>query len=152
MRRTTMALGAACSAAALLLSACSSGPAAVADGAYRAMAASSEIGAPPDTQLKVADKQFTFTTSDGADIVASITAGTEQFVVCPPDTRGTPDLLGSSLVLGNATLEQPAVLGDCGQTTPARITIVDLASAGTDTAPFPFTRWIEFCDTADPDC
>lgn len=152
MRRSAIAVGGLPVTALLLLSACSSGPAAVADGTYRAMAASGELVAAPDVTLTVADAQFTFTTAGSADIVTTATPGAEQVVACPPDTTATPDLLGASLTLGNATLAQPAVFGDCGQTTPARITIVDLASAGPDSAPFPFTRWIEFCDTTDPDC
>lgn len=143
---------AAVSLAGLLLAGCSSGPADVADGTYRAMAASGELAATPDASLTVHNGQFTFTPAGGDEIGATATPGTEQFVVCPPDTTGTPDLLGASLTLGGATLEQPAVFGDCGQTTPARITIVDLTSMSPDAAPFPFTRWIEFCNTTDLDC
>jgi hypothetical protein len=32
------------------------------------------------------------------------------------------------------------------------VTVVDLASADGTIGPFPFTRWVEFCDTTDPDC
>jgi hypothetical protein len=138
--------------AAFLLGACSSRPADVVDGTYRAMAASGELAAAPDASLTVVNGQFTFTTPAGADIVATTSPGTDEFVVCPPDTEGTPDLLGGSLTLGDTTLAQPAVIGDCGHTKPVRITIVDLASVSADSVPFPFTRWIEFCDTADPDC
>ncbi len=106
----------------------------------------------PDATVTVDGGQFTFTPAGGPDIIASASPGTESFVVCPPDAKGTPDLLGASLTLGQATLQQPAVFGDCGQTQPERITVVDLASVNADAGPLPFTRWIEFCNTTDPDC
>lgn len=152
MRRSASMIAAVSAAAVLLLAGCSSGPADVADGTYRAMAASAELATPPDAMLTVDNGQYIFTPSRGADVEATSSPGTEQFVVCPPETTSTPDVLGGPLTLGDATLERPAAFGDCGQTTPARITIVDLASVSTDSGPFPFTRWIEFCNTADPDC
>lgn len=153
MRTTSLVRAAAATAGALLLAGCSSsGPADVASGDYRAFAASDAVGATPEATLSVSDSAFTFTPTDGARASATSSPGTAEFVLCPPDTTGTPTLLGPSLTIGTVTLQQPAVFGDCGQTTPKRITVVDLASASTDVGPFPFTRWIEFCDTADPDC
>jgi hypothetical protein len=49
-------------------------------------------------------------------------------------------------------LASPAVVGDCGQTTPKRVTLVDLDSYDEAGGPFKYTRWVEFCDTTDPDC
>jgi len=135
-----------------LLSACSSAPAAVDDGTYRAFAASGELGRTPEASVEVRDDRLTFTTPAGPEFVADASRGTQDFVVCPPQGSGTPDPLSAPLTLDGVTFERPAVFGDCGQTTPARITVVDLESGAEGSGPFPFTRWIEFCDTADPDC
>ena len=47
-------------------------------------------------------------------------------------------------------LEAPAVFGDCGVTTPVRVTIVDLDAPGEGRPPY--ARWVEFCLAADSDC
>lgn len=152
MRTTSLIRAAAATAGALLLAGCSSGPADVTSGEYRAFAASAEVGATPDVALTVVDGSYTFTPSTGPAAQSTTRPGTTEYVLCPPDGMGTPILLGAALTLGGSTLQQPAVFGDCGQATPKRITVVDLVSASTQVAPMPFTRWIEFCATTDPDC
>ena len=152
MHRAAIWLAAVLSATAIPLTGCSGDPAAIANGTYRAMAASGELTTTPDATLTVDGGQFIFSTAGGVDIATTATPGTEQFVVCPPDATGKPDLLGPTVTVGGVAFAEPAVFGDCGQTKPERITVVDLASARVDGGPFPFTRWIEFCDTSDPDC
>jgi hypothetical protein len=49
-------------------------------------------------------------------------------------------------------MTRPALFGDCGQTTPQRVALVDLDSLNQEPRPMPFTRWVEFCNTADRDC
>jgi len=75
--------------------------------------------------------------------------GTE-YVLCPPDGKGSPRPLGTPVEVGGVQLASPALFGDCGQAKPVRVTLVDL-DATTDGA-FPFQIWAEFCDTKDPDC
>lgn len=135
----------------VLLSACQSGPAEVASGDYRAFAASPEVGSVPPVTLTVDGNTLTF--GEG-DVLVSVESapGDREYVVCPPDGTGVPAPLGEPISLGPVAFEAPAVVGDCGQTSPTRVTIVDLASADDAVAPFPFTRWVEFCDTSDADC
>lgn len=54
------------------------------------------------------------------------------------------------LSVGEVDLGSPAVYGDCGQTSPERVTLVDLESRA-DTLP-PFSSWVEFCLGSEPDC
>ena len=135
----------------LALAACQSGPADVASGDYRAFAASSEIGEVPPVTLTVDGAALTFGELDMLN-ARELGQGGEEVVVCPPDGRGSPASLGEPLSLGTTTFEAPAIVGDCGATAPRRVTVIDLASAEQDAGPFPFTRWVEFCDTTDPDC
>ena len=135
----------------LAVAACQSGPADVASGDYRAFAASSEIGAVPPVTLTVDGTALTFGELDMLN-ARELGQGGEEVVVCPPDVRGVPASLGEPFSLGSTTFEDPAIVGDCGVTSPRRVTVVDLASADGSVAPFPFTRWVEFCDTTDPDC
>jgi hypothetical protein len=151
LRGHRLRIGCAVAVIPFVLSGCSTGPADIADGEYRAIAVSQEISTVPRADVAVESGALTFTTPAGSTTVTQ-TPGKQEFVVCPPSTRGTPALIGSELDVDGTTFRMPAVIGDCGQTTPERITLVDLASIGDDSAPFPFTRWIEFCDTSDPDC
>ena len=59
-------------------------------------------------------------------------------------------LTGGPVALAGTTFARPALFGDCGMTRPVRVTVVDLDST-TPTGTFGFTRWVEFCDTKDPD-
>lgn len=138
-----------------MLSGCSGdstagGPEPVADGSYRLLATSSTQEPQTDATLQV----------DGAQVV--ITQGSEsvqgrlgdpvrsQHILCPPDGQGSPRSLAAAVQVDGLQMRQPALFGDCGQTSPSRVTLVDLAST-TDEA-FPFATWAEFCDSTDPDC
>jgi len=137
--------------AVLALAACQSGSANVASGDYRAFAASSEIGEVPPVTLTVDGTALTFGELDMLN-ARELGQGGEEVVVCPPDGRGVPASLGEPFSLGPTTFESPAIVGDCGAASPRRLTVIDLASADEAAGPFPFTRWVEFCDTTDPDC
>ena len=139
------------SIAALALTGCQSGPAAVGNGDYRAYAASDEVGAVPPVTLVIDGSTLTFGENDVLT-TAELGNAAGEFVVCPPSGRGSPTVLGPALSLGTTGFQSPAIVGDCGNTAPARVTVVDLASTSDQEGPFPFTRWVEFCDTTDPDC
>lgn len=141
----------------LTLSGCSggsdgdgAGPASLSDGAYRLLATSASQVPDPTVQLQITGDTIVLT--HGAGTVQGILgpAGPDEYVLCPPDGTGSPRPLGSPVEVGEVRLASPGLFGDCGQTTPVRVTLVDL-SATTDQA-FPFQSWAEFCDTTDPDC
>jgi hypothetical protein len=136
-------------AAVLLVTACQSAPAPVTDGAYRAFASS--LGTVDDSMVVIDASVLTVTTGD---IVQSARVGDADgtYTLCPPEGTGEALRLDQPLTIGELVLAEPAVFGDCGATQPARVTIVDLDSAAETTGPFPFTRWMEFCDVTDPDC
>ena len=131
LRGHRLRIGCAVAVIPFALSGCSKGPADIADGEYKAFAVSPEISTVPRVDVAVESGALTFTTAAGSTTVAQ-TPGEQEFVVCPPSTRGTPALLGSELSVDGTTFQVPAVIGDCGQTTPERITLVDLASIGVD--------------------
>jgi hypothetical protein len=136
---------------ALALTACSSGPDDIADGNYRAFAVSADVRDVPPVTLTI--EGDTLTVAEGDVLTsASLGEGHDAFVLCPPDGTGVPIPLGDALSLGTTNFDAPAVFGDCGDVSPSRVTIVDLDSHDQDGGPMPFTRWIEFCDTADTDC
>ncbi len=139
------------SLAVALLAGCQSGPAAVGDGSFRAFAAAPEVRALPAVMLTIDGS--TLTLGEGV-VLTSVESrdGDAEYVVCPPDGTGVPATMGDPLRLGTVTFEEPAVFGDCGTVSPRRVTIVDLASLDDAAGRFPFTRWVEFCDTTDPDC
>lgn len=138
-------------AALLVLAACQPATGQLGNGTYRAFAASPGIEPLPDAQVSVSDETIRVTES-GVTTTVSATAGTQEYVLCPPDGRGTPNVLGPALTIGGVSFERPALIPDCGVTTPKRITLVDESSVEDRGSPFPFARWIEFCDTTDPDC
>ena len=144
-------LAAALTSAALALTACQSGPSAVASGDYRGYAASAEVGEVPPVTLTIDGSTLTFGENDVLT-TAELGAGGDEYVVCPPSGSGYPALLGPPLSLGPVTFDSPAIIGDCGVTAPVRVTVVDLTSVDDEQGLFPFTRWVEFCDTTDPDC
>jgi len=150
MNRSAL-LTAALSVAALALTACQSGPAAIDSGDYRAFAASAEVGDVPPVTLAIDGSTLTFGENDVLT-TAQMGDSADEYLVCPPSGKGAPTTLGPSLSLGPTTFDSPAIVGDCGNAAPARITIVDLSSLNEEQGPFPFTRLIEFCDTTDPDC
>ncbi len=55
------------------------------------------------------------------------------------------------MTVGDLTLVAPAMFGDCGDSAPELVTVVDLDSA-TESGPLPFSRWIEFCNVESADC
>lgn len=125
------------------------GPAALTDGSYRILAASD--GATPAATLDLTGVELTLTDA-GATTRATIGGAAPEVVLCPPSGKGEPRRLDSSVTVGELRFEQPAIFGDCGQTKPLRVTLVDLKSSDGSQAPLPFARWVEFCASTDPDC
>jgi len=126
------------------------GPAALSDGTYRLLATSASQDPDPTVTLEIIGDTVELT--QGTDSVQGALgqAGSGEYVLCPPDGTGSPRPLGSPVEVGEVRLANPALFGDCGTTTPVRVTLVDL-SVTTDQV-FPFQNWAEFCDTTDPDC
>ena len=135
-------------AAALALGACSSSSIAVEDGDYRSLA-SSEFSTPEATMV-IEESALTLTV-DGTTTRATIEGSGSSYVVCPPDASAEVLPLDTAVMIGDISFARPGIFGDCGITTPVRVTIVDL-DAETTTGGFPFARWIEMCDVTDPDC
>ena len=148
-RGYTWRLVAAAAAGVVVLAGCSSGPADVADGQYRAFAWSG-VGDPGASVLVTGD-QLDVSSSAGTEALA-VGDPANSYVLCPPDGTGRPRLLNGRLAIGDLVMRQPAVFGDCGTTSPRRLTIVDIASYDPSQGPFPFTTWVEFCDVKDADC
>jgi hypothetical protein len=152
IRRIGIGLG-----CALLLGGCSGGSdgdsqgaATVADGAYRLLATSASQEPDATVSLQITGDALVLTQgSDTVEGTLGQPVGTE-YMLCPPDGRGSPRPLDTPVEVGGVALANPALFGDCGQTRPVRVTLVDL-SATTDQT-FPFRNWAEFCDTRDPDC
>ena len=128
----------------------SGGPAEVSDGAY-AYLASSAGGSAPAATLTIAGDTLTLT-GDAGPVTATIGEPAAEAVLCPPSGKGQPAKVGTALTVGSVALASPAIFGDCGQTTPKRVTLVDLDSYDEAGGPSKYTRWVEFCDTTDPDC
>ena len=135
-------------AAALALGACGSSSIGVQDGEYRSFA-SSESSTPEATM--VIDGSSLTLTGDGTTTQATIADSGSSSVVCPPDSSAEVLPLDGAVTIGAISVARPGIFGDCGITTPVRVTIVDLDSE-TTTGGFPFTRWFEMCDVTDPDC
>jgi hypothetical protein len=151
-RRVGVGLG-----AILLLAGCSGGsdgdsqgPAAVADGAYQLLATSTSQAPDATVSLQITGDSVVLT--QGSTTVEGTLGqpGATEYVLCPPDGKGSPRPLGTPIEVGGVQLTSPALFGDCGQTKPVRVTLVDLDA--TTEAAFPFQNWAEFCDTKDPDC
>lgn len=140
-------------ACVLSLSGCgsSAGPADVADGSYRAYATAGGAADLPPATLEVAGSKVTVAEFDVIQ-TAQVGPAVDAQVLCPPAGTGQPLTLASPLTLGSNTYARPAMFGDCGQTKPRRITIVDLDSYTDGDGLPPYTRWTEFCDTNDADC
>ena len=134
-------------AAALVLGACGSSSIVVEDGDYRSLA-SSESSTPE--AIMVIDGSALTLTVDGTATRATIEGSGSSYVVCPPDTSAEVLPLDGAVTIGAISFARPGIFGDCGITTPVRVTIVDLDSESG--GGFPFARWIEMCDVTDPDC
>jgi hypothetical protein len=140
---------------AVVLAGCSSsadstgGPAPVGDGSYAFLASST--GGTQTASLEVSGSELTLT-QDGTSTMATIGAAAPEAVLCPPSGKGQPQQIDVALSVGEVSLASPAIFGDCGEVTPKRVTVVDLDSYDEAGGPFGYTRWVEFCDTADPDC
>jgi hypothetical protein len=104
----------------------------------------------PTVQLQITGDTIVLTQGAGTVQGTLGPAGSEEYVLCPPDGTGSPRPLESPIEVDGVQMASPALFGDCGQTTPVRVTLVDL-TATTDQV-FPFQTWAEFCDTTDPDC
>lgn len=128
----------------------SGAPSEVSDGAY-AYLASSAGGSAPAVSLTIAGDAITLT-GDTGPVTATIGEPATEAVLCPPSGKGQPAKVGTALNVGSVALASPAIFGDCGQTTPMRVTLVDLDSYDEAGGPYKYTRWVEFCDTTDPDC
>ena len=138
--------------AAMLLSGCQqSGPASVTNGQYRLYATSTGESQLPDSTLVVEDSTVTLTQGGEVTEVATGEPG-EEYTLCPPRGAAAPTPLAGPVAVGDLLLSNPAVFGDCAQAAPARVTVIDLASFEEGAGGLPFARWVEFCDTDDPDC
>jgi hypothetical protein len=141
--------------ALVLLAGCSSsgqsadGPQPVADGSYAFLASSA--GGTGSATLEISGNQVTLA-QDGSSTTGTMGAVATEAVLCPPSGKGQPVELDASLTVGELALAAPAIFGDCGGVTPKRVTVVDLDSYDEGAGPFSYTRWVEFCDTTDPDC
>lgn len=150
--RCTRTLGVgALTAALLLLAGCQASPQAVAPGEYNLFATSEMTSPAADARLAVKDQVVTIESGSNT-WESTLGAPSQSVVLCPPSGPGAPATLGAPLTLGDLQLTRPAIFGDCGQTKPIRVTVVDLDSYNNGETRFPFTRWAEFCKTTDPDC
>jgi hypothetical protein len=140
---------------AVVLAGCSSsgesagGPAPVTDGSYAFLASST--GRTGSATLAISGTQLTLA-QGGAATSGTIGAAAPEAVLCPPSGKGQPLQVDGALAVGELALAAPAIFGDCGQAKPKRVTVVDLDSYDEAAGPFGYTRWVEFCDTTDPDC
>ena len=143
--------------AVLLLAGCSGGsdgdslgPAAVADGSYQLLATSASQEPDATVSLQITGDSVVLTQGSATVEGTLGQPGATEYVLCPPDGKGSPRPLDAPLDVGGVRLTSPALFGDCGQTKPVRVTLVDLDA--TTEASLPFQDWAEFCDTKDPDC
>ena len=125
------------------------GPQAPTDGSYVYLASSE--GSTQSTALAIAGEQVALTQGSGTT-TASMGDPAPPAVLCPPSGEGRALTLDAPLTIGAVALASPALFGDCGQTTPKRVTVIDLDSYEEAGGPFGYTRWVEFCETSDPDC
>lgn len=148
-RRALVILGAGL--LGLLFVGCQSGPQTVPEGTYRLLADSSTTSPTTADSLAVSSSRVTLTATDATSTVL-LGAATSEYTLCPPSGRGPARSLASPLTINGTSYARPALFGDCGQTKPARVTIIDLDSYNDGATKMPFNRWAEFCDTRDPDC
>jgi hypothetical protein len=128
----------------------SGGPQAPSDGSYTYLAGSAGGGA-ASAALEINGTGITLTQDTGTT-TATIDDPAQEAVLCPPSGKGQPLAIAAPLTIGEIALASPAIFGDCGQVKPTRVTVIDLDSFDKASGPFGFTRWVEFCDTTDPDC
>ncbi len=151
MTTRTLATAIAGVAAALFLTGCQSAPQGVPAGSYRLLADATTTSPGSPAELTVTANAVTLA-ADGTTASADLGAATSSYTLCPPSGTGTARQLSASLTINGTYYTHPAIYGDCGQTKPVRVTIIDLDSYNNDTTKLPFDRWAEFCNTADPDC
>jgi len=128
----------------------SGGPQTPSDGSYTYLAESASGGA-PSAALEINGTGITLTQETGTT-TATIGDPAQEEILCPPSGKGRPLTITAPLTIGTVALTSPAIFGDCGLVKPTRVTVIDLDSFDKAGGPFGFTRWVEFCDTTDPDC
>jgi hypothetical protein len=134
----------------LVVSACGGTSAAeISDGSFRAFAVAD--GEVPDLSLSIDGDVLSFSSS-GEDVEATLAADGDTYPVCGTDREDEVFEVGTTITVGDAEYTSPGLFGDCGVTTPVRVTLVDLDSFDDDLGVVPFARWVELCDTTDPDC
>lgn len=134
---------------AFAVAACGGTSAEITDGSYRAFAIAD--GAVPELSLDVDGDALTFTGPGGVTEAAlGETAG--PYPVCGPDRDEDVLRVGSPVMVGDVEWADPAMFGDCGITSPVRVTLVDLGSLDESLGVVPFGRWVELCDVDDSDC
>ncbi len=151
MTTRTFATAIAGLAAALLLTGCQSGPTSILVGNYRLLADATTSSPNTAAELAVTDTTVALT-ADGSTTSADLGAATSSYTLCAPSGKGTATELSAPLSINGTDFSHPAIYGDCGQTKPVRVTIIDLDSYNNDATKLPFARWAEFCNTTDPDC
>ncbi len=134
----------------VLVVACGGGGAAeIADGSYRAFAVAE--GEVPDLSLEIDGNALTFT-GPGGITEASLGAIAGAYRVCGTETEDDVVEVDTAVTVDAVEWANPGIFGDCGITSPERVTLVDLDSHDEALGVVPFARWIELCDTTDPDC
>lgn len=134
---------------ALAVAACGGTSAEITDGSYRTFAAAD--GAGPDLSLDVDGDALTFT-GPGGTTEATLGESAGSYPVCGPDQDAPVLRVGTPVMVGDDEWADPGLFGDCGITSPVRVTLVDLDSLDDSLGVVPFARWVELCDLADPDC
>jgi hypothetical protein len=121
----------------------------ISDGTYRAFAVAE--GEVPDAELSI-DGQSLALMGANRTIEMTLEADGESYPVCGTDRDDDVFALGTAVTVGDVDYTRAGLFGDCGVTTPVRVTLVDLESYDETLGVVPFARWAEFCDVTDPDC
>ncbi len=148
-RRARWALAVLAAIAPGLAGCSADGPDDVQDGRYVLYASSAGSADGETAELTIDGDAVRVTTSSGTT-EATLGEPTDPAELCPGGGRGRPIRLEAEITAGAVTLGGAAIYGDCGATSPVRVTVVDLGSRS-DELP-PFSRWVEFCLASDPDC
>lgn len=125
------------------------GTAEIADGSYRAFAVAE--GEVPDLTLEI-DGDTLAVTGPGGITEARLGAIAGSYPVCGIEAEGDVVEVDTAVTVGAVEWANPGIFGDCGITSPERVTLVDLDSHDEALGVVPFARWVELCDTVDPDC
>jgi len=121
----------------------------ISDGTYRAFAVAE--GEVPDAELSIDGQSLVLTGANGAIQMTLETDG-ESYAVCGTDRDDDVFAVGTAVTVGEVDYNRAGLFGDCGVTTPVRVTLVDLESYDEMLGVVPFARWVELCDVTDPDC